>query len=142
MAFGWDLKILKMEKTMKYNIILIGMIAGYVVLINLVAPLVAFQNSGAADSNSVTGNDGGGVKVGMSDSVSVTVQRNRWYGKIIENAGDDSRISYVYLFNFLRLPLIANKFNFVYVHILMLIAIMSVSVFFWRRKKDKFYVPF
>ena len=125
---------------MKHSIILTVIIAGYIVLINLAAFIT--QLGGFTYIESIEQSDSGqGVKVGVAESVSVTVQRNRWYGKIIENAGDDSKISYVYLLNFLRLPLIINKFNFVYVHIIMLILIVPVSIFFWRRKK-RFYVPF
>ncbi len=127
----------------KYKIILIAgiIIAAYVILINFIASVS--QLNGFTYANNVEqSNSGQGVKVGVGESVSVTVQRNRWYGKIIENVGDDSKISYIYLFNFLRLPLIINKFNFIYVHILMLVAIASLSVFFWRRKGRGFYVPF
>lgn len=130
-----------MEKMIKYSLILIGVIISYIVLINFVAIITQFGGFAYAD-NIEQSDSGQGVRVGVGESVSVSVQRNRWYGRIIENVGDDNSISYIYLFNFLRLPLIINKFNFIYVHILALIAIASASVFFWRRKKDGFYVPF
>ncbi|MBI2449256.1 hypothetical protein HYV49_03080 [Candidatus Pacearchaeota archaeon] len=130
-----------MKKMIKHSLILIGMMAGYVILINLVA-FISQLGGFSYEDGIEQGDSGGDVKVGVGESVSVTVQRNRWYGKIIENVGDDSKISYVYLLGFLRLPLIINKFNFVYVHILMFVAIASVSVFLWRRKSKGFYVPF
>lgn len=126
---------------LKHSLILIGIIISYIVLINLVAVVSQF-NGFSYTTNKEQINSGGGVNVGVGESVSVMVQRNRWYGKIIENVGDDSKISYVYLFNFLRLPLASGSFNFVYLHVIMLIAIVPVSIFIFRRKKDRFYVPF
>lgn len=53
------------------------------------------------------------LKVDLESSVSVLIQRTRWYGKIIEQDGE----SRLYLFYFLPIPLHERQINFKWIHI-------------------------
>ena len=57
------------------------------------------------------------VVVGVGQSVEVTITRDRWYGKIIENNGDKR----LYLFYSIPIPIIINNSSYVILHIAFLI---------------------
>ncbi len=82
---------------------------------------------------------GGNVRIGMSDSVSVMVQRSRFYGKIIEFQGAYST-RYLYLFYFMKIPLEVKGDSFILSHIIALLIIIGFNFFLmeWKRKKEDY----
>lgn len=97
--------------------ILVGIIIAYIFLINVVVSLLVQYPSFQGDGMQKEGNSGFNVDLRMSDSVSVTVARQRFYGRVLEFIGGKSKVSYLYLFNFLKLPLEVHGIHFLYFHI-------------------------
>ena len=103
-----------------------------------VLALILIQEQASQETITDDGVAGGGpVKVGMGDMVSVTVTRQRWYGKIIEQVGGESKASYLYLFWTLKMPLAVNDFHFLYLHFLMLFLLIAMAVFILRPRRGK-----
>ena len=96
----------------------------YLTLINTIANLNVNNYFGTARLQQ--GNDYGEVNLGVSDSVSVQVVRNRFYGKIIEN----EQASDLYFFNTIKLPLKNHDYNFIWIHVLFLILWVSFLIIF------------
>lgn len=77
-----------------------------------------------------TGSGGSGIieEIGISEKVDVTVERNRWYGKIIENKWSNGRnLDNLYLFTKLRMPLNVNGTSLIWIYIL----VPSILIFIW-----------
>jgi len=57
-------------------------------------------------------------EISVGDTTSVTLERNRWYGRIIENVGKETKVSYLYLFkiDFITIPLVIHNTNFKWIH--------------------------
>lgn len=78
---------------------------------------------GVASRISITSNDINSAekleenKIQVSQSVSVGVERHRWYGTIIETAGEGSAFANLYLFNLISLPLKKNNTGFMLYHL-------------------------
>ena len=107
-----------------------------------VLALILIQEQASQEAITDDGAIGGGaVKVGMGDMVSVTVTRQRWYGKIIEQAGRESKVSYLYLFWILKMPLAVNDFHFIYLHFLMLFLLIGMAAFILRPHRGKGIQP-
>lgn len=123
-----------MKKYHKY-LIFAGILIMYVLIINSFAMILAQTFDEASLSEGNTAGAAMDVKVGVSDSVSVTVVRNRFYGTIVENAGSEGIVSYVYLFNLLKLPLIVKGFHFGYLHLIMVLFSIGLFVFLTRIEK-------
>lgn len=77
------------------------------------------------------------LELNVGTNLGVTVTRHRWYGKIIENVGD---ISYLYLFNFIRIPIKVKDSGWVKYHSIFLV-LFSLYLFFFciktRRNKNE-----
>jgi len=114
--------------------ILFGVLLAYLFLVNAVAdflvqsPLAQTFSSGSSEESSSSFD----VKIGMSDQVSIKVERQRFYGKIIETAFGDHKILFLYLFNFLKLPIQVDTFHFLYVHVAMIILLFALMILFSR----------
>lgn len=92
-------------------LILIASLITYIIVINLINS-ASFQNARNNNtSNSISG--GADVRINMGDSVTVSIVRNRWYGKIYEEG--DSKI--LYLFKKIKLPLEDNGKDYLPFHI-------------------------
>lgn len=102
---------MKFKKIISFIIILIV----YILLINQV-PLFLKENLFKQSKINI-GNSQTEVNIGMSENIVVTVTRNRFYGRIIE----EDNYSYIYLFYFIRLPLSYKNFNFLYIHFIFLL---------------------
>ena len=73
----------------------------YVISVNLVATYILTTSYIGPFDTSSQMIGGANVNLGMGDSVSVMVERNRWYGKIYILAGERSDL---YLFNIIQIP--------------------------------------
>lgn len=115
--------------------------AFYLFLMHVLA-LILVQEQASQETINAGGAFGeGAVKVGMGDMVSVTVTRQRWYGKIIEQAGKESKVSYLYLFWILKMPLAVNDFHFLYLHFIMLFLLIAMVIFILRPHRGKEIQP-
>lgn len=103
----------------------------YLFYINIYATIDFSQNIEGFNNEQII--DGGtNVIIGMSDDVSVSVTRDRWYGTIIEN-GDTKNL---YFFDKIKLPLLINGINYVLYHIVFLILmICSILIYEFQKKK-------
>ena len=97
-------------------LILFGIAVVYFVAVHGIAAALLAQPTRTVSAPSEI-EDSFNVALGISESVTVTVTRQRFYGKIIEIVAADSKVVYVYLFNFLKLPLRVHAINFLYFHI-------------------------
>lgn len=127
-----------MDKIIKYILIVVG----YFILINLAFNFLAVPAS-SSSTNQNTGLSGVfQVSLGVSDSVSASVVRPRWYGTYYENDYSDGKIVTLNVFKikYFRLPIQANSLNFLWVHAIF----AGVLVFFIireRRSKHEKSIP-
>ena len=102
------------------GLVLIGLIF-YIVGINFYAEneISKTETCEGDECLVVIGDDGGFVeKVGVSESVDVTVRRNRWYGTIIENKFSNGKnLDNLYVFTKLKIPLNVNGQSLISWHI-------------------------
>jgi len=130
-------------KATKYILIFLGIsLFLYVVVINLISTYyLPGQNNNTEDSNSYSGNQ---IKLNVGDSVSVSIIRNRWYGKIYEEGG--SKI--LYIFDKLRMPIETNGRNYILSHIIfisfwfliLIITLIFEFIFRGEIKKENIYI--
>lgn len=76
--------------------------------------------------------DDGNVKLNVQDQVSVSVQRNRFYGTIMES----NKNSYVDLLGFIKLPLRKDNINFIYFHVVFL-TIIAILIYHVKQSKRR-----
>lgn len=105
-----------------WAIILILSIILYLIAINFISNInltkVNYESSGEKISDE--------KDISVSDSVSVSVFRSRFYGKIVES-NDNSKL---YLFWFIPVPLKSKGVSFVKFHIILLSLILLIILFF------------
>lgn len=101
--------------------------------------------SGKEEQNkSISGTED--IKLSVQDSIEVQVVRSRFYGKIIEDVGYDSKVRILYLFDFLRIPLEDKNRNYSLFHIIfisiigyiLLMAILAKIYFSMDKSKTKY----
>jgi len=109
-------------------VLLMCMVIVYVLIINIFASILSISIENAEIRSS---NGGGMLKIGVSESVSILVTRNRWYGKILEENGH----SILYLFRFVKLPIRVKKLNFIYYHVIFLFILTALIILFSLNKK-------
>lgn len=82
-----------------------------------------------------------GEAIGIGEKVSVLVVRPRWYGKIIETSDNNGRISTLYLFWNLPIPLETKGFNWRVYHwsiiVTIILIVIIVSLITILQKIDK-----
>ena len=116
-----------MEKPKKLAL-LVGLLIVYFLIVNLISPLI---HEGIESKNFTrSGQSGSNLVVGMGDSISFKVTRNRVYGRI-EIIGKDKVL---YLFNVLKIPLLVNGFKIWIVH---LILIGILGFLYWGLDEDE-----
>lgn len=110
----------------KYILSLI-IIVIYVVLANFVSANISFSEEegiilgGKSDLN-----------LGFSDSVSIEITRPRWYGTITELETESD----IQMLNIFPLPLRDGNFNWIYVHLLLLLGVGGIIKFKEKKKWD------
>ena len=60
----------------------------------------------------------------VGDSLTVSVSRKRWYGKIYEAINNNGKISNLYFLGFIKLPLVNLGISYLAFHILFFIALL------------------
>lgn len=108
----------------KRIMLLLLLIFVYIITINLIPIFIQNENITYLDKNLPSGSSMIEAKMLFSQHVDVSVIKHRWYGTIYEDNGD----SYIYVFNFIGLPL-KQKINFLYFHISFLILIIFLILF-------------
>lgn len=110
---------------MKRIILLIFiMLLTYIIFINLGSYVLGMESVQNTFQNSQI-QEGSEQKIGANFNVAVTVQKNRFYGEIIETSGN----SKLYALSFIPLPLISNGFNFKFIHLIFTILISLLFIF-------------
>lgn len=109
-------------------------VIGYVFLINIFADLISVSSENYENSKSER-IGGDSVKIGVSQSVSVSVTRKpHWYGKFYVNNGKEV----LNLFYICNVPWKIQKYNFWIFHIIFLIILsLSVVLIFTKKKVYK-----
>ena len=111
-----------MKKRVWVYILAIAFVLVYLFFINAIAySLYASSNNEELNTNSENNGD---IKLGVSDSVDVSVTRPRFYGTIIENSSKNTKISLLYLLNIIKIPLNSGGISFLFIHILFLIVLI------------------
>ena len=112
-----------MERDIVLLCVVIGI--GYIILIGPVSSIFLSSNSENNIIKQVIVDSGGSnVQLGVSDGISVSVVRNRWYGKINEENGIES----LKLFNLVKVPLKVGSFNFIWIHAIVFIVLVGWPV--------------
>lgn len=111
---------------MKYPITLTCVVIGivYIFLINPISLLIATNISPRIVTDKITEVGGSNVQLGVSDEVSVTVTRNRWYGQL----NDENGIQVLYLFKMIKIPLKTNSINFLFIHEIVLVILVGLPI--------------
>ena len=124
---------------MNKTFVLISIFLSIIVYIIIFNYIFAFLNSDMGqiqEEQSLI--SGGDTSVGMGDKVSVRVEKQRFYGKIIEIIDSDKK-SMLYLFNIIPLPLEIQKISFAAYHLVFLVLLCLVVLFFIiaeRRRRE------
>jgi len=114
---------------MKKIIIYAVVIVLYVFLINFV-PLLLESSWKIRSKQDINYEMSMSEQIGISDDVSVTVVRERFYGKIYQYDED----SYVYLLYFVKLPLKIDGKDYLWFHVLFTVIVL-VSLFLLKKER-------
>jgi len=115
-------------KTGKKLALMIGLVVVYIIVINFIAVGIGSSSNSIFSEDSVS--SGGTIKLGVSDSISVSVVRERFYGVYHISEGDN----YLYLFWLIKVPVEIKGFSFFWIH---LIFVVSCGVTWWLLSDDK-----
>ena len=96
----------------------------YIVAINVLAMVFSIPgiSFGGEDQTSM---DTGEVRISLSDSVSTSVKRNRWYGTILEDGADSDRSRTLYTLGLIPLPLESGGVSLLFFHAILIIAVLG-----------------
>ncbi len=80
----------------------------------------------------------------VSTSLSLSVLRKRWYGRIYETIESQGKLSNLYLLGFIKLPLVNLDISYIAFHIIFLIAILiyisiAATIRLINYRKYKYY---
>lgn len=115
---------MKKSKILIYSSIILS----YLLIINFISEFIIIQNVYPENfSSSISG--GGSQKIGLGDSVSVSIKRNRPYGSILEENGN----SKLKLLGLIPLPLKSDGINFIYFHLIF----AAIIIYFLYRDLGK-----
>ncbi len=122
-----------MKKTIIVSIISGVVLLLYIIGINFVAVVLANDFSSNTIFDNTSESEGfGQVQLGVSDKVDVTVTRHRFYGKVVENYYASGSIGYLYIFNWIKMPMIINGTDMIYIHLsflALLFVVWAIIVF-------------
>lgn len=126
-----------MRKITKLTIVLIIIVA-YFLIINFYSTLPPIYFG--ANQTVVTKTTTGGFieKLGLGDSVTVQVEKKRFYGKILEQSSNGNKNSQLYLFNIFKLPIIVNDLNLKYLHITFAVTMLIVILIILFQKERRY----
>ena len=127
-----------MNRKLVTPIVIIGCLIAYFVLINLISS-IASVNLGFTGNENLKSEEGADVKIGISDSVGVTIQRNRWYGSILETSESGKISKRLYLLGFISLPLQSKGTNLIVWHIILIASLLATGYFTINRFNKHHY---
>ena len=118
----------------------IGLLVVYILVVNFIASI---DLSGSLIDGEDSSSLGDTIKLGVSDSISVSVVRNRFYGVYHISNGDN----YLYLFWLIKIPIEVKGFSFIWIH---LIFAVLCGITWWlssgesspKRNKEKSYYEY
>jgi hypothetical protein len=108
----------------------------YIILNIIIAPMDLAVDLSQYDNNAKQYIVRGAMQqdIGISDSVSAIVTKNKFYGKIIQRGVNTD----LYLFKILRMPLKRQGINFYYLHILFVFLISTLLFLSFERRKPQY----
>ncbi len=123
-----------MNKKWVIPAVIVGLIVAYFILINIISSVlsISINSIGQPSTEQVEGYD---VRIGVSDSVGVTVKRSRWYGTIVEQSESGGMSRTLYLFGLVGLPLETKGASLVLWHIILLVSLGTLGYFIINRYK-------
>jgi len=113
----------------KLALILVGLVL-YILVMNIVA--ASMNYSAAEEQRNRSALSGGAVELGVGDSISVSVVRERFYGVYHIANGDNN----LYLFWLIKIPIDVNEVSFVWIHWLFLVC---CGITWWSLSEEKVY---
>jgi len=117
-------------KTGKKLALMFGLLLVYLLLVNFIAARMSYSNGSTDGEDSYS--SGGMVKLGVSDSVSVSVVRERFYGVYHISNGNNN----LFLFWLIKVPVEIKGFSFFWIH---LIFTVSCGCIWWLLSDEKVY---
>lgn len=112
-----------MRKEVWAGVFIIAGCVAYILVINLISFFLSFQLPELGTGEAVQSGTSGDVLIGIGDTISVGIERHRWYGSITETGSGKSRSRILHLFGFIRLPLEINGTNMFLVQLFVIAAI-------------------
>ena len=111
---------------MKKHFIIAGiLLIIYIIIINAFNALASysfFPQEQIIENQIIT--DSGIKNAHVSDSLTISVSRKRWYGKIYEVINAEGKVSNLYILGFIRLPLTNININYAVFHILFFVTLL------------------
>ena len=117
-------------KTGKKLALMIGLLVVYILVINFIAAGIGSSNTSVLGEDSVS--SGETIKLGVSDSVSVSVVRERFYGVYHISNGNNN----LFLFWLIKVPVEIKGFSFFWIH---LIFTVSCGCIWWLLSDEQVY---
>lgn len=129
----------------KHLIIAIILLSIYIIIINTFNILASYSwqgQNGIIQKQIIIGATAEEAK--LSDSLSLSVLRKRWYGRIYETIESQGKLSNLYLLGFIKLPLTNYDISYVAFHIIFLISILiyisiAATIRLINYRKYKYY---
>ena len=127
-------------KALKIVLILFAGFISYVILINIISyNFSAISGMSVQTDGQAYSQDGGDIKIGISDSVDVTVVRHRWYGTIVNGADNSGSSSNLYLLSFIKLPLRSNGKSMLFAHLAVIaLIVICMNVIIRKINRNNF----
>ena len=116
-----------MAKKISSVIMVCAMIGVYIIFFNLLPSMSGYIDDSGI-SSSLVSSGGTDEKIGVSDSVSITVKAKRFYGTVY-STGTFERVSVLYILGFIPLPLKVANINFGYLHAIFFISMALLLIF-------------
>ena len=116
-----------MKATIITAVVCIVFLFAYVISVNYISSVDVVQAPGSSsDIKQETGATD--IQLGFSESVSVSTTRTRWYGVFETQHGANETVSYLYVFNQVKLPWETEGFSWVYVHSIFMFLVTFIFV--------------
>jgi len=112
-------------------ILIIGLIIAYVLVINIIAVAIPISVEYIETEKS----SGSREEVGVGHSVQIQVEKNRFYGKILQ----DNENSNLLLFGFIPLPLKSRGHSFIKYHLIFFVLLLLIILLMYMKHIKKLY---
>lgn len=110
----------------------------YIVNINILSSILAYKPLSTEQQQEDFSIDNFNTQLPISDSISVSIKRTRFYGTIYESLSESGKTSKLYLADFIPIPLFIKGYSMLLFHMIFIIGVIgSVSYLFYLEKIER-----